>query len=70
MNNTKISPRSQGLIIIMLTVAVIAVVTVINMTVLQQAVGIFYASTVGAVLIAAIVVGANRLIHDRLVKAS
>jgi hypothetical protein len=68
MNNMRISPTSQGFIMIMLTVVAIAIVTALSLLLLQQIIGIFYASTVDAILITAIIVGSNRVVHKRLAK--
>jgi hypothetical protein len=68
MNSRRIFLTSQSFIIVIVTIIAIVIVTALSTTMLQQIIGIFYASTLNAILISAIIVGSNRLLHRRLVK--
>jgi hypothetical protein len=68
MNSMRIFLTSQSSIIVIVTIIAIVIVTALSMTMLQQIIGIFYASTLNAILITAIIVGSNILLHRGLVK--
>lgn len=70
MNSRIILSKNQGFVVIMLTVAALVVVTALSMIFLQQVLGIFYASTIDAILITSIIVCSSKVIHDKLVKYS
>ena len=63
-----LSLKTQGIAIIMLSAVAVILSTTWAVMYLGSVIGIFYASTVNAILVTSIIVGASGLIHNRLAK--
>jgi hypothetical protein len=59
----KVSLRVQCIIVEVSSLVSIIIVTLLSVIVIQQLIGIFYAATLNAVLITAIIVVAARWVH-------